>query len=366
MIDRRTLLQWGTAALAGGIVAESVRYFVSRPPAQGRVDPEASVAEQRSTPAPIGKVYRLVVLSPGARVEDMREEGNNRGYDRLFRELRLRGYVEGQNLEIKRLNAIGLAEKDWSNVAREAVAWDPDIMHVTATRMALLVKERTATIPIVFNGLDPIAMGLVPNIARPGANITGFASDAGSELWQKMMQLVLEAVPGARSIGILSPPDMWDGPIGDAFRAGALKLGVPLQPVFVAGGVDEAALRRVFSNLSREKVPALVLGPANEFNNNARLIGELTRSAAIPAVAETYTFVEGGGLMSYGRSPDEVLNSMARHAEYIDRILEGEKPGELPIQQPMLFDFGLNLKTARELGVEVPTGLLLLATKVIE
>jgi putative tryptophan/tyrosine transport system substrate-binding protein len=232
--------------------------------------------------------------------------------------------------------------------------------------MALLVKQRTETIPIVFMGLDPIAMGLVTNLARPGANITGFSTDAGAEIWQKTMQLVLEAVPSARAIGILSPPDMWDGPIGDSFRAGAFKLGIAVQPVVVAGGIDAAALRRVAAGHDREKIPALVVGPANEFAGNAALIGELTRTTAIPAIAAEYGFVEGGGLMSYGRNLDESTNAYARAAEYVDRILKGEKPGDLPVQQPMLFDFGLNLRTARELRIEVPTGLLMLATKVIE
>src|SRR5262245_52800163 len=254
MIDRRTLLLLGGGALVGGVAVEMVRYLGrAAPPAEERRDrQQPAPAERRSTPQRSvperpDKVYRLVVLSPGAPVEIMREGGGNRGYDRLFRELRLRGYVEGRNLEVRRLTAIGRSEKDWGVVAREAVAWGPDIMHVSATRMALLVKEQTSTIPIVWTGLDPIAAGLVTSLARPGDNVTGFSSDAGSEMWQKMIQLVLEAVPSARSLGLLSPPDMWTGPIGDTFRAGAARLGVTLEPVLVAGGVGEAALRSVFS-----------------------------------------------------------------------------------------------------------------------
>src|SRR5262245_25971812 len=142
MIDRRILLHWGAAALVGGVAVETVRFLVNRQPAPERSERVASAAPQRPFPPPADRVYRLAMISPSGRLEEMRE-GGGANSDRLFRELRLRGYVEGQNLQVKRLNAIGLAEKDWSNIAREAVAWGPDVIHVRATRMALLVKEQT-------------------------------------------------------------------------------------------------------------------------------------------------------------------------------------------------------------------------------
>ena len=278
--------------------------------------------------------------------------------------LRDLGYIEGRNLVIEYRDADGKIER-FPALAAELVALKVDVI-VTAggTLGALAAKRATATIPIVFTAVgNPVSDGLVATLARPGGNVTGLAL-VSTELVGKSVELLKQAVPGLSRVAFLRHPDAApEHAKQDTLKEAetvARELGIRLLVVEARGPAD---FERAFSEMIRARVGALtVLGTAVYVRERRRLV-ELAAKHRLPAVYSFREFVDAGGLMSYG--PD-VADSSRRAASYVDRILKGARPGDLPVEQPTKFELVVNLKTAKSLGLTIPPSLLGRADQVID
>ena len=309
------------------------------------------------TPA---KVHRLAIVVPAGNVAVLAETGHP-AFRVLFQELRQRGYVEGTNLDVSRLSADGQAAR-YAELARDAVATRPDVIYAIGTGMTRALQDATTSIPtIAFTG-DPIAAGLVLSLARPGGNLTGFSDDAGAEVLAKRLELLRQAMPGASRVAVLAPRSAWESRWGHALREAAPKLGVTLLDTTL-GPASETEYRRAFAGMARQWTDAVYVGDQAENYANRRLIVELAARARLPVVYAWRDAVEAGGLMAYGVRFGDVYRGVAG---YIDRILTGTPPGELPYQQPTRFELVINAKTARALGRTVPPAVLARADEVIE
>jgi putative ABC transport system substrate-binding protein len=272
--------------------------------------------------------------------------------------LRELGYVEGQNITIQQRSAEGNTER-LPPLAAELVAAPVDVIVAVGPLATQAVKEASATIPIVFPiSSDPVAEGLVASLARPGGNATGLAN-LQQELVGKRLELLKEIAPGASRVAVLWTAPSQIGQWGEVQHA-AHALGVQTQslPVQDARDFDGA-----FEAAAREHADALmVLGDPLSQSHRTRL-AELAAQTQLPTVYTTREYVVAGGLMSYGPSFTELWR---RTAAYVDKILRGARPADLPVERPMRFDFAVNMKTARELGITFPNEILLQITEVID
>jgi len=281
-----------------------------------------------------------------------------------FREgLREHGYIEGQTITIDWRFADGSRDQ-LPHLAAELVSLKVDLIFAETTPAARAATQATTTIPIVFNPLaDPVGEGIVANLARPGGNATGLMQ-ASPELSGKRLELLIGAVPRATRVGVLShsgvPSEHLVRVMLQETETAARALGVQLRRLEVQGPRD---LDRPFAVMSREKVGALIVLPSPVFLSERRLIVELASKNRLPAMFSLTEFAEAGGLMSYGPNMPELHR---RSAAYVDKILKGAKPGDLPVERPRKFELVINLKTAKALGLTIPQSLLLRADKVIE
>jgi putative ABC transport system substrate-binding protein len=301
-----------------------------------------------------GKVYRVAVfdflpVSP--------EHPNAIAF---FDELRRRGYVAGRNLIVERRDAGG-DPKRLAQVAQEVVAWKPDLITASSTAPNLAIKAATATIPILMTGVgDPVGLGLVQSLARPGGNITGIAVVVPGGFAAKQLQLLHEIVPGAKRIAVLVNPNNTfnSAMVSQEARPAAERLGLDLRvlEVRVAADIDSAVETAV-----RERCDAAwVLG--DPLLNPPR-VGALISRAGLPLMSFIRGHTQSGGLVSYG--PD-LVDLYRRAGEIADRLLKGAIPAELPIEQPTKFELVVNVKAAKALGLTVPSSVLLRADELIE
>ena len=278
--------------------------------------------------------------------------------------LRDLGYVEGRNVVIEYRDAEGQLER-LPALAAELVALKVDVI-VTAggTLPALAAKQATKTIPIVFaSAPDPVTDGLVTSLARPGGNVTGL-SNLAAELVGKRLEQFKQAVPGVSRVAVLWQP----GGLGERTEKGMLKgaevaaraLGVRLQFVEARSPAD---FDRAFTEMTRARADALTVLPSTMLNTERRRLVDLAAKNRLPAVYPWRESVDAGGLMSYGPNLADLFR---RAAIYVDKILKGAKPADLPVEQPTKFELVINLKTAKALGITVPHSLLLRADQVIE
>jgi putative ABC transport system substrate-binding protein len=274
--------------------------------------------------------------------------------------LRTLGWIEGDNLIIDRRYAESQNNR-LPDLAAELIQLKPDVILTATTPAVLALKRTTSTIPIVSAGIaDPVATGVVSSLARPGGNVTGISSIA-SELNGKRLQLLNEVAPKVRSVAVLTNPTSSASVLGVVdLRRAAEAMGIRLQIIEVARPEDlEAALERVASSQAQA-----LLVP-----NEPILIQARARLAAfalkqhLPSVYGDKPHAEAGGLLSY--DPDRADN-FRRAAIYVDKILKGAKPADLPVEQPTKFELVINLKTAKALGLTIPPSLLLRADQVIE
>jgi putative tryptophan/tyrosine transport system substrate-binding protein len=274
--------------------------------------------------------------------------------------LRGRGYVEGQNLSIDVRWPQGTFEHDPSPVA-ELINSNVDVIVAWATPTVIAVRRATSTIPIVMVGIgDPIASGFIASLARPGGNITGLTI-ISVELSAKLIELFVELVPGMKRVGVVHNPNnpgltMMLRETEDAIR----KLNMQVQ-VVNAQTSDE--FDRAFAQLSAESVDGVVLLSNPTVIEHSRRIAELAQSARLPTAFQRRENVDAGGLLSYG--PD-LKDQFRQAAFYVDRILKGEKPAELPVMRPTKIELVINLKTAKALGLTVPLIMQMTADEVIE
>jgi putative tryptophan/tyrosine transport system substrate-binding protein len=301
------------------------------------------------------KVRRLGVLSQGP------TSTHAAPVFRTFRQgLRDLGWVEGQNLAIEWRFSEGSAEA-LPRLAAELVGLPVDLIVASPTRPALAAKEATGTIPIVFIQVaDPVKSGIVANLARPGANVTGL-STIGSDLSGKRLELLKEALPGAERVAVL-----WNRPSEGsvlAFRELELASGqvsVSLQDIGVS---DPAELRDAVESAVRARVAAIMVIDDPVIASYRPQILSLASEAALPLFSIYSEYADDGGLMAYGTSLPAIY---WRAAVYVDRILRGAKPSDLPVEQPSIFELVINLRTAKALGLDLAPTLLARANRVIE
>jgi putative ABC transport system substrate-binding protein len=274
--------------------------------------------------------------------------------------LRELGYLEGQNILLEVRWAEGRTERLPELVA-ELLRLQVDVMVVESGAAGLVAKKATQTIPIVMAPAgDPVGSGLVASLGRPGGNITGlslFAPDLGG----KRLELLKEALPKISRIGVLyNPTNPSSAPQLRETEVAARTLGVGLQPLAVRGPNEFAS---AFSALVKERADALNVLADTLFFGQRRRIAELAIKDRLPTMSADTGFAEAGGLMNYGPS---VPDSSRRAATYVDKILKGAKPGDLPIEQPTKYGLVINLKTAKALGLTIPQSLLIRADEVVE
>jgi putative tryptophan/tyrosine transport system substrate-binding protein len=299
-----------------------------------------------------GRVYRVGYLSTGALPPEAFLQG-----------LRDLGYVEGRNVVIDYRSAEGKPER-LPALAAELVALKVDVIVAPNTPAALAAKQATRTLPIVFIGVgEPVTSGIVTSLARPGGNVTGL-SIVSPELVGKWLELLKQAVPGVSRVAALWQPGAMDERTEkDMFKGAevaARALGVRLHFVEARGPED---FDRAFSDMTRARAGALTVRPAPMFVSERRRLVDLAAKNRLPTVYPWREFVEAGGLMAYGPNLADLFR---RGATYVDKILKGTKPGDLPVEQPPKFDLVINLKTAKALGPQIPQSLLQRADQVIE
>jgi len=277
--------------------------------------------------------------------------------------LRDLGYVEGRNLVIEYRSAEGKSDR-LAVLAAELVALNIDVIVAPGTPQALAAKQATRTLPIVFaTAADPVGSGLVTSLARPGGNVTGLSILAPA-LVGKRLELLTNALPGVSRVAVLWQPgghdERTDNDILKEAGVAARVLGVRLQFVEVRGPAD---FDRAFSDMTRARAGALTVLTGIMFLNERRRLVDLTAKNRLPAVYGGRDFVDAGGLMSYGSN---IADLFRRTATYVDKILKGAKPADLPVEQPTKFELVINLKTAKALGLTIPPSLLGRADEVIQ
>ncbi len=271
--------------------------------------------------------------------------------------LRELGYVEGQNIAIEWRWAQGKDER-YPDLAAELVKLKVDIIVAPTTAGAQAAQRATKTIPIVMGFVsDPVALGLVANVARPGGNITGLGVPT-PEIAGKRLQLLREVAPTVARIAVLSDPSQPADLRGT--EAAAQALGVQLQVWKVRSGGE---LDRAFTAIARERAAGIIILPSTTLYANRSHIAQLAARHRLPTSAWAREFVEAGCLMSYGAINSDVAR---RAAYFVDKILKGAKPADLPVEQPTKFDLVINLKTAKALGLTIPPSVLGRADQVIE
>ena len=292
----------------------------------------------------------------------LNRDANPRYRDAFRQGLRDLGYVEGRNLVIEYRDAEGKPERLAAGAA-ELVALNVDVIVAPGTLAALAAARATATIPIVVpTSGDPVADGLVKSLARPGGNVTGLSNLSG-ELIGKCMQLLKEAVPGATRVAVLTHPGSatatTDKNYATRAQTAGRSLGFVVQLIDAGRPVD---LDRAFADMTRWRANALVVMPYATLLQERTRIMALAAKQRLPAVYAYRDNAMEGGLMSYG--PD-LADQFRRSAAYVDRILKGAKPGDLPVEQPTKFELVINLKTAQALGITLSPTLLFQADEVI-
>jgi len=314
--------------------------------------PLTAEAQQAAKVARIGYLTPNLVSNPHLR-------------DAFFQALRDLGYVVGRNMVIEYRDAEGNLER-LPALAAELVALKVDVIFVGGgTRVTLAAMQATKTVPIVFTDVgDPVSSGLVTNLARPGGNVTGLSS-LGPELVGKRLELLKQAVPGVNRVAVLFLPgalgERTDKEMLTAADVAARALGV--QPQFVEAARDPDEFAKAFSDMRSARAGALTVLPSNRFRREHRRLVELATESRLPAVYTSREFVDAGGLMSYGANEPDLFR---RAATYVDKILKGAKPGDLPVEQPTKFELVINLKTAKALGLTIPQSVLARADEVIQ
>ena len=312
------------------------------------------VAPRAADAQPPGKIRRVGILTAvtAPTVEPLQE---------LLRQgLRERGYVEGQHIVLESRSVEGHYER-LPALAAEMVALPVDVLVTWGTPAAVAAKQVTSTVPIIFLGVaDPVGSGIVASFARPGGNVTG-VSNLTAELSSKQLELLKEIVPGLRQVAVLLNPR---NPVSALqlrwTELAAQALGVQLHVVKVhAPSEFEAA----FVSMTRERAGALTVLADMMFLSQRRQITDLAIKHRLPTVVGGREYTEAGGLFSYAVHYPDLFR---RAAVYVDKILKGARPAELPIEQPTKFELVINLKTARALGVTIPKVMLLRADETIE
>jgi putative ABC transport system substrate-binding protein len=304
---------------------------------------------------------RIAIFHPAIPTRLLTETGGGSAWRAFFGELRRLGYVEGGNLIIERYSADGDHSR-YEAIAKEIVSRGPDVIVTGSNPVVAVFARATTTIPLVAFMLDPLNAGLVTSLARPGGNLTGITLDAGNEIWGKRLELLKEAIPSAERVAFLGMREGWEGASEKALREAAARLGLSLSVVLPADGTP-GEIERVFAAMAAQQPQALLVSGEGDLYANRKLIAELAEKSRLPALCPYRDYVEAGGLMAYTVDLAELLRHMAGE---VRQILNGAKPGDIPIYQPNKFELIVNLRTAKTFGLNLPRPFLARADEVIE
>lgn len=307
---------------------------------------------------------RIAWVHPSAPLADLREDGGDRIYGAFLGELRRLGRVEGSNLVVERYSAEGRIDR-YAELARTVVQRQPTVIFTSGTDMTRVLMAATKTIPIVAILTDPVASGLITNLAHPSGNVTGASVDAGIEIAGKRLGLLKEVIPTMSRVGFLSSRSHWEdqGRSGEASRVAARNLGVTLIGCLLEESAQESDYRRVFAKMPDDHLDALVVSEQAEHRPNQNLIVELVQTTGLPAIYAYRDFVALGGLMAYSV---DLIGAFRQAARQVDQILKGATPSEIPFYQQTDFEFVINLKTAKALNLKLSPGVLSIASEVVE
>jgi putative tryptophan/tyrosine transport system substrate-binding protein len=310
------------------------------------------VAPLTAEAQPQERVRRIGVLTGTTREQD-------RNVKAFLEGMRALGYVEGQNLVLEYRGSAGQHER-FPAFAAELVRLQVDVLLVGPTPAALAAKDTTTTIPIVLAGVgDPVGSGLVASLARPGGNVTGL-SVLQPEVVGKQLEFLKEVLPTVSRVAVLwNPAHPGHALLVRAADVAAQALGVQLHLV-EARGPD--AFDSAFAAMTSADAGALLVLGDPMFSQHRSRLAELAATSRLPTVHNDRAYVEAGSLLCYGASHPDMYR---RAAVYVDKILKGAKPGDLPVEQPTTFELVINLKTAQALGLTIPPTLLFQATEVI-
>ena len=303
------------------------------------------------------KVPRIGYLS---NTEPARESTRSEAFRLALREL---GYIEGQNIAVEYRYTEGKLDR-FPELAAELVRRKVDIVVVSGgTTLIQAARDATRTIPIVMLGLsaDPVAAGLVESLARPGGNVTGLTT-LSRELGGKRLELLKEAVPKSARVAVLYDPATWPNvaEVKEVLPVAARGLGLTIQPWEVRAADD---FDRVFAAMGKQRPDGLYVPSGPLINANERRILGFALKSRLPSVYSRKETVEAGGLIYYGA---DLVDNYRRAAYFVDRILKGAKPADLPVEQPTKFEFVINLKTAKQIGLTIPPEVLARASRLIK
>jgi putative tryptophan/tyrosine transport system substrate-binding protein len=311
------------------------------------------VAPLAAEAQPPTRVHRIGVLAGGT------TSGRDPYVEAFLEGMRALGYVEGQNLVMEYRGAGGQYER-LPDLAAELVRLKVDVLLVVITPAALAAKHATTTVPIVMAGVgDPVGSGLVASLAQPSGNVTGLAA-LSPELAGKQLEFLKDVLPTVSRVAVLwNPANPVHALQVRAADVVAQALGVQLH-LLEARGPD--TFDSAFAAMTSAHAGALLVLGDSMFLQHRRRLAELAATSRLPTMHNVRPYVEAGGLMAYGPSPLDILR---RAATYVDKILQGAKPADLPVEQPTKFDLVINLKTAQALGLTIPPSVLFQATEVI-
>lgn len=309
---------------------------------------------------PAGRLFKVGLVFTTTPVSEMTGASPISPVVRAFTQgLRDLGYAEGRNLVLECRSAEGRLER-LEAIVTELVDRKVDVIVTTGDKAAQDAKRVTNVVPIVMMvSYDPVGAGIITSLARPGGNITGLTNNPGADVESKMLQLLKEVVPEATRIAFLGLAADWNGKQGVIARAAAPNLGVSL--VFVE--VTPTNYADAFTLMTRDRPHAFYLAANPAHWVNRQTIADFVVKQRIPSIYPYREIADAGGLMSYGSNPMYLFH---RAASFVDKILRGAKPSDLPVEQPTKIEFVINLKTAAALGLTIPPALLATADELIE
>ena len=322
----------------------------------------AVVAWPLAAPAQqVARVHRVGLIISTSPVSEMVGRDPTNPLARVFvHALRGLGYVESRNLILERRSAEGKFER-WPEIVRELISIKTEvIVSLSADPITLAVKEVTQSVPIVIISSDPVASGLAQSLAHPGGNITGLTTGTGPENWAKDIQLLKDPVPGMSRVAYLQDKREYPPWLPQGIRGLEQELGIK---VLLSGPTASMDYVETFALIARERADALFVDPVGRNFANRRLILELAANNRLPASYILKEYVAAGGLVAHGPDFSDVFR---RLAGFVDRILKGAKPADLPFERPAKFVLAINLKTAKTLGLTIPPSLLIRADELIE